>query len=92
MGTHKNSGKNAPLGRLANAELRKAKSLAHAAFDPIWKADEKAGKSKHDARNAAYDWLASEMGISRGACHIGFFNVEECKRAIALCMKRNMRA
>ena len=35
VGTHKGTEK--PLGRLANAELRKWKMRAHDAFDPIWK-------------------------------------------------------
>lgn len=38
VGTHRDSKEHAPLGRLANAELRFWKRRAHAAFDPIWKA------------------------------------------------------
>jgi len=37
VGTHKNSRKHAPLGRIANAELRDWKKKVHAAFDPLWK-------------------------------------------------------
>ena len=37
VGTHKNSRQHAPLGRLANKELREWKKAAHRAFDPVWK-------------------------------------------------------
>lgn len=43
-----------PLGRLANAELRKAKMKAHASFDPIW-------KSGCKSRADAYKWLAESL-------------------------------
>lgn len=71
-----------PLGRLANAELRRAKQQAHAAFDPIW-------KSKDKKRGEAYEWLAGELGISKDNCHIGMFDVETCKRVIEICANRN---
>jgi Protein of unknown function (DUF3268). len=67
-----------PLGRLANAELRAAKIAAHAAFDPLWRS----GPMK---RSHAYDWLATALGIPRHKCHIGGFNVEECKRVVEVC-------
>ena len=66
-----------PLGALANAELRKAKSAAHAAFDPAWR---NGGMS----RGAAYTWLASALGIKKHDCHIGLFSVEQCQRVIQL--------
>jgi len=65
-----------PLGRLANAELRRAKSAAHAAFDPLW-------KSKRMKRRDAYGWLARELGISRDNCHIGMFDVDACRAVVA---------
>ncbi|WP_163836830.1 zinc-finger-containing protein [Spartinivicinus ruber] len=66
-----------PLGRLANRELRKAKSLAHVYFDKIW-------QKGHASREMAYHWLAAKMQISREECHIGLFDVEQCFRAIEL--------
>ena len=78
VGTHKNSLEHAPLGRLANAELRYWKKRAHIAFDPLWKSD---GLS----RNGAYSLLAAEMGIAREQMHIGMFDVNECKAAGAAC-------
>jgi len=55
------------------------RSKAHDAFDPLWKS----GFFK--SRNAAYRWLASEMGISRGDCHFSLFGKDECERAIKIC-------
>jgi len=70
VGTHKGTVK--PLGRLANKELRKAKSAAHRAFDPLW-------KLKNMTRKEAYSWLAKELGIKKEDCHIGMFDVDTCK-------------
>ena len=64
-----------PLGRLANAELRRAKSRAHAAFDPLW-------KSRQMNRRDAYYWLSRQLGISFANCHIGMFDVEQCKAVV----------
>lgn len=68
-----------PLGRLANAELRRAKSEAHAAFDPMWK--EKGSKL---SRREAYRHLANALGITPEECHIGMFDEEMCKRVVEI--------
>lgn len=65
-----------PLGRLANAELRRAKMAAHAAFDPLW-------KSGTMSRASAYKALARALGIEPQACHIGMFDVAMCARVPA---------
>jgi hypothetical protein len=78
VGTHKNSPTHAPLGRLANAELRAAKRAAHAAFDPLWKGGQM-------SRSKAYALLAQKMGIDPKDSHIGMFDVEQCKTVILLC-------
>jgi len=67
-----------PLGRLANAELRAAKMAAHSAFDPLWRL----GQWK---RRDAYKWLAGKLGIAWKDCHIGFMDVEMCKRVVEIC-------
>lgn len=64
-----------PLGRLANAELRRAKSRAHAAFDPLW-------KSKRMARRSAYSWLARRLGIPVDDCHIGMMDAAGCNAVV----------
>lgn len=75
VGCHPGTAK--PLGRLANAELRQWKQRAHRAFDPLWKS----GKM---SRRRAYDELRKLMGISEDECHIGEFDVENCKRVVRL--------
>lgn len=74
-----------PLGGLANAELRRARSAAHAAFDPLWRD----GTMK---RRAAYQWLADGLGIDRRDCHIGHFDLATCERALELCALREPQA
>jgi len=71
-----------PLGRLANAELRSAKSAAHAMFDPLW-------KSKKMRRSQAYSWLAAQMKIKPEDCHIGMFDVEQCKQVFQIMRRAN---
>lgn len=66
-----------PLGRLANAELRRAKQRAHAAFDPLWKS----GAMK---RKQAYKLLADRMRIAWQNCHIGMMDVEQCLAVVAV--------
>ena len=80
VGTHK--GTDNPLGRLANAELRRWKIAAHAAFDPLWKT----GEFKH-RRDAAYAWLAEQMGLSKEKTHFGMFDVPQCQKAIRIIQK-----
>jgi len=79
VGTHHNSRRHAPLGQLADAELRKAKKAAHNAFDRIW-------MDGSNTRKEAYAWLAEELGISLTSCHIGQFDVEKCKHVVAVCL------
>lgn len=67
-----------PLGRLANAELRRAKQAAHAAFDPMW-------TDRGQPRKTAYAWLAFKLGIPVDECHIGEFDVERCRLVVQLC-------
>lgn len=76
-------GTDEPLGRLANAELRKAKIAAHAAFDPVW-------KSKRMRRGEAYRWLSKELGIPLEQTHIGMFDVETCRRVVEACQKESV--
>lgn len=87
VGTHKNSPTHAPLGRLADSQLRYWKSQAHAAFDPLWK-DKTSGSARQVARKVAYFWLAQNLKIPQSRCHIGRFDVEECRRTVELCEAR----
>lgn len=77
VGIHKNDGRNAPLGRLANKELRAYKRHAHSVFDPLW-------QSGRMSRHEAYRTLQKLMGMSPKEAHIGEFDVADCKKLIQL--------
>lgn len=75
-----------PLGRLANAELRREKQATHALFDPLWQGareiyDGWNSRIKNTARVRAYEWLADKMAIEPDDCHIGMFTVSACREA-----------
>lgn len=77
VGCHK--GTPNPLGRLANAELRKMKSAAHAVFDPIW-------KSRYDCKkqlNPSY-----KKAMARGGRYKNSPNywASKSKTAISVCL------
>lgn len=77
------------LGGLANAELRAAKQAAHAAFDPLWQRKmAKEGCTKGHARRAGYRWLSEQLGIPYKKTHIGYMNLEECRRVVEICARR----
>jgi hypothetical protein len=80
VGCHGTSNK--PLGRLANAQLRQAKSAAHRAFDPLW-------RNKIMTRQKAYKWLAQSLQINGKNCHIGMFDVKQCEKVIELVKNRS---
>jgi hypothetical protein len=63
------------LGSPCGPETRKARSAAHAAFDPYWKL----GKM---TRSAAYKRLADELGIKRADCHIGMMDAVTARRVV----------
>jgi len=67
-----------PMGRMANAHLRRWKMKAHAAFDPIW-------QLKSMQRSRAYLWLSKELGIERKDCHIGKFDADLCQLTVSVC-------
>lgn len=76
VGCHQNSKR--PLGRLANATLRKAKKMAHEVFDKLW-------RNGGMTRDQAYAWLAKKMELSPDDCHIGKFDEWQCAEAIIHC-------
>lgn len=84
VGCHQSNG--LPFGSPADAATRKARSRAHAAFDPLWKAKiRKSGMKKHQARGKAYKWLAEQMGMTRDDCHIGMMTAEQADRVADIC-------
>lgn len=89
VGCHR--GTTRPLGRLADAALRKAKIDAHDAFDRTWRAlharrqAPEPGYTLGRARASRYRRLAELLGIAPQDCHIGMFDIETCRRVVALC-------
>lgn len=81
VGTHKGTTK--ALGRLANKELRKAKTKTHKSFDPIW-------QDGFMKRQEAYVWLAKVLNISLDECHIGMFDIDTCHRASLESIKKQI--
>ena len=73
---------NLPLGTLATRELRELRKQVKKVFNPIW---ENIWEEKHMSRSLAYSWLADKLGIPKSKCHVGWFDVETCKRAIEVC-------
>ena len=93
VGCHKGNGGTRPLGRLAKKQLRQAKQVAHAAFDPLWqRLMERDGISKAKARGRGYAWLATKLGIDPLLCHIGMFDEETCQKAVEICRQSSLRA
>lgn len=77
-----------PLGRLANKELRLAKTAAHEAFDAVWKKNaEQRHLSPKEARIRGYAWLADALMMLRKDCHIGMMDLETCRRVVEICSK-----
>jgi len=71
-----------PLGTLATPEMRRARSEAKDAFNPLWQ-----GGSM--TRSEAYAWLASALGIADvEQCHIGWFDVAQCAAVVAAVKAR----
>jgi hypothetical protein len=73
------------LGFPCGAATRKARSEAHAAFDPLW-------KSGQMSRSGAYKWLAAAIGIDRKDCHIGMMSRERALAVVAAVSARTRAA
>lgn len=73
------------LGRLANSELREAKKMAHFYFDKLWREKIERGIKKGKARGKAYAWLSKQLNIPAAETHIGWFDVDMCKRVVEIC-------
>lgn len=80
-GCHPNSF--TPLGHPCGPVTRKARSAAHAAFDPLW-------KSRQMSRQAAYAWLSQAVGIEPERCHIGMMTAEQAQRVVAAVQARHV--
>lgn len=74
----------ASLAAPPGSDLAKARTAAHAAFDPLW-------QSGHFARGIAYEWLASELGLPVAKCHMILFDIAQCQRVVDICMAHPAR-
>lgn len=70
------------VGRLSNAQTRKLKVAAHAAFDPIW-------QSGRMSRTKAYAWLREQTGLSERDCHIGWMDDDQLWLVITICSQHD---
>jgi hypothetical protein len=77
-----------PLGTLANKPTRAARKAAKAAFNPLWQGVGTAPAAM--TRTEAYAWLSQELGIEPTRCHIGMFEVAQC-RAVLMVMAEHAR-
>ena len=68
-----------PLGRAANAALRRARSEVHKKLDPIWRTQPK--KERRVARRRVYRVISRYMGLPMHQTHVGMFNLEQCRQA-----------
>lgn len=90
VGCHK--GTTQPLGTLAGPALRRWRKRAHAAFDPHWQllteqlfAKGMKRGAKAAARTTMYTRLAEVMGLPPEKCHIGMFDIQQCREVIRIC-------
>lgn len=85
-----------PLGTLANKFLRGKRSELHDLLDPIFKKYEGVvGEelTQSTLRTATYMSLAIDMGITDvRTCHIGWFNIEQCRKARLLIKSGSVEA
>ena len=67
-----------PMGTLADADLRRKRIQAHAAFDRL----EKNGLM---SKRQAYLWLQAKLNLPEQDAHIGKFSTFRCEQVIQLC-------
>jgi ssDNA-binding Zn-finger/Zn-ribbon topoisomerase 1 len=65
-----------PLGIPADAETKRARIAAHAAFDRLWRGGQM-------SRGEAYRWLQTALGMTKEEAHIGRFDAATCARVVA---------
>jgi ssDNA-binding Zn-finger/Zn-ribbon topoisomerase 1 len=79
-GAHQKTGE--PLGTPANADTKRARIRAHAAFDQLWKE----GGMK---RTEAYRWMQATLGLSAREAHISMLDEATCERLMVAIKRRH---
>ena len=73
-----------PRGPQTDKEIRFLRVKAHGIFDQLW-------TSGLMTRDAAYEWLAEQMGISVSDAHIGMMGVDDLNRVKGLSLNKFRR-
>jgi hypothetical protein len=76
-----------PLGLPCGPATALARDKAHRVFDRIWRRKVPKGGRYRRAREEAYRWLARELGLEPGRCHISQMDLATCRRVIQLCRR-----
>ncbi|AJX19710.1 hypothetical protein AQ910_24140 [Burkholderia pseudomallei] len=85
IGVFPRSRRHVPLGRLANAELRHAKSELHAALEPLVAAKmRRDGCNAFEARAKGIRWLATQLGLDAASSTIHTLDLDACRHALRL--------
>ncbi|ACC76197.1 zinc-finger-containing protein [Paraburkholderia phymatum] len=83
IGIHARSTRNVPLGRLADAALREAKSRLHDALEPLVAAKvRRDGVNAFEARSKAIRWVATELRIDPLPSSIHMLSLDQCEQAL----------
>ncbi|CAB3755764.1 zinc-finger-containing protein [Paraburkholderia solisilvae] len=83
IGVRPRSRHNAPLGRLADATLRDAKSRLHDALEPLAEAKvRRDGVSIFEARAKAVRWVATALGFAPMPPSLHSFSLDQCNQAL----------
>lgn len=67
-----------PMGVMAQRTTRRYRKIAHEAFDRLW-------QDGHMSRNAAYSWLARQLGVERA--NISSLTLDQLKSVVVVCSK-----
>jgi hypothetical protein len=83
IGVRPRSKHNVPLGRLADAPLREAKSRLHDMLEPLAEAKSRRDKvSVFEARAKAVRWVAQELGFDPVPSSLHAFTLDQCEQAL----------
>jgi hypothetical protein len=83
IGVRPRSKQNPPLGRLADAALRDAKSRLHDALEPLVAAKmRRDGVNPFEARGKAMKWVIATAGLEASSPSIHVLSLEQCEQAI----------
>lgn len=84
IGVNSRSKKHIPLGRLANATLRQAKSELHDVLEPLVQAKMRRDQCNvYEARSKALRWIAESLGFDPQESNIHRLDEAQCRQAIS---------